>query len=143
MGPQKETTSIMSDGGLEMHGIDVERAVGRRSDNSAGSEQGAETPDSGTAPEDQPARSPKREAAEEIDEGGSRKKLKETDTESRTPGAAAGGREDEAAPKKDAEGDVVITDPGGVESPDAVAATKDKGETGAVAGSAANSETKE
>ena len=123
MGPQQETTStgsyVVGSGSgstVEMHGIDVERAVGRqRPDHSATpTTEGSEKQQGGDSPDVTVPRSPKREADVDMD-GGPSKKLKEE-------GADGSG----LSPGKDAEGDVVITDT--AEESAAEPATSNEGE---------------
>ncbi|KAK4454581.1 hypothetical protein QBC34DRAFT_420954 [Podospora aff. communis PSN243] len=96
-GPQRATSSpftVSGDGTVEMHGIDVEAAVGRR----------LNSPDtlaqSSSSPEAVVPKSPKREATEELDAGAA-KKVKEE-----------GSQMPESTPesKPDTEGDVVLSD---------------------------------
>lgn len=125
-GPQQETTSSYVTGGaggvggVDMHGIDVERAVGRRSDHptaGGGGEQQQQQQQRGggsssSSPEGEAVvpRSPKREAEEDID-GGASKRIREDDDGAAAAAAVAGdGDGDVAPPKRDAEGDVVIAD---------------------------------
>ncbi|KAK0657694.1 hypothetical protein B0T16DRAFT_402332 [Cercophora newfieldiana] len=94
-GPQRATSSpftVAGDGTVEMHGIDVEAAVGRRI-------ASPDTPPhTSSSPEAKVPRSPKREATEDLDSGAA-KKIKED-----------GSQPPEREPKTDAEGDVVIGD---------------------------------
>jgi hypothetical protein len=96
-GPQRATSSpftVSGDGTVEMHGIDVEAAVGRR----------LNSPDtlaqSSSSPEAVVPKSPKREATEELD-AGTAKKIKEEGFQM---------PESTPEPKLDTEGDVVLSD---------------------------------
>lgn len=94
-GPRPESSSpftVAEDGTVEMQGIDIEAAVGRRL---ASPEQQSRT---SSSPDSKIPMSPKREATEEL-EAGAAKKVKEGDSQ-----------EPEKKPKTDAEGDVVIPD---------------------------------
>ncbi|KAM5355394.1 hypothetical protein ACJ41O_002040 [Fusarium nematophilum] len=85
-GPQSATTSYVGEGGLEMQGIDVEAAVGRKHD---GDEQkpGVDADADGDAEGETEAKSPgaesvgtKREAEQDL-EGDAHKKIKEDEVE--------------------------------------------------------------
>lgn len=91
-GPQPANPSsyvINTDGTVDMRGIDVEAAVGRR----------LQSPENRESPEDLIPRSPKREAEDGLDSGAS-KRVKEGDGEK---------PEDEAEAATDAEGNVAIS----------------------------------
>ena len=107
-GPQKESNYI---GGLDLQGIDVEAAVGRKA---------AEPPAAAAAEDDQQhvgrSSTPKREADDELAAEVPSKKLREDPTVneegSTEPATAAASADDETdeAPKVDAEGDIVLSD---------------------------------
>jgi hypothetical protein len=99
---------------VKMQGIDVEAAVGRKADPAR---QG--TPERGPSPgEEMVPRSPKREAEQELDDGGG-KKVKVGDEgdgdvvmeAEGSGGDVVGGEGAKPEVEKDAEGDVVIRDP--------------------------------
>lgn len=110
-GPQPATTSnvfVAADGTVEMRGIDVEAAVGRRlhSPEPQQPQQGR----SSSSPEAKVPRSPKREASDELESGASKKRVKEDGgSEDGENGEEASGRDGEEV-KRDAEGDVVISE---------------------------------
>jgi hypothetical protein len=122
MGPQNETTSsftISSGGTLEMHGIDVEAAVGRRAPlpHSPSEQQRTSSLSPPSAMEAViPSHSPKREAAQDLDSG-LHKRIKEEASGSASSSNTepsvkpeAGVEEEEEKIKVDTEGDVVLTD---------------------------------
>ena len=95
-GPQPPNTGsyvINTDGSVDMQGIDVEAAVGRR----------LQSPEQLESPGTPVPRSPKREAQDELDSGGSKRVREEGE-----------GRGEQL--QIDAEGDVVITGPDGESS---------------------------
>jgi hypothetical protein len=125
------STSASGQPVVKMQGIDVEAAVGRRTDGSSlrASSPEAEkkarktSPEQAAAAEDAVPRSPKREAEEGLDRGeGKKAKVGDneaaesedvvmgTDKRAGEDGAAAAGADAQAKPETDAEGDVVIRD---------------------------------
>ncbi|KAK0624654.1 hypothetical protein B0T17DRAFT_530724 [Bombardia bombarda] len=125
MGPQSITTSYMKgpSGVVDMQGIDVEAAVGRRMEPISPSPE--QKTSSSSSPEALIPRSPKREAVDEIETAVSKKRIKEDDSaassveemvveekeqEAVGAGSAAAGTDADEL-KRDAEGDVVIRDP--------------------------------
>lgn len=92
-GPQPPNTSsyvINTDGSVDMQGIDVEAAVGRR----------LQSPEQKESPETLVPRSPKREAQDELDSGANKRAREEGDSDIPQRGEQL---------QTDAEGDVVIT----------------------------------
>ncbi|KAK3393806.1 hypothetical protein B0H63DRAFT_459280 [Podospora didyma] len=109
MGPQSASTSSVGPGGaVEMHGIDVEAAVGRRLQSPPPAQlqrTASLSPEATMIP-----RSPKREATDElVPPSASKKRLKE-DQSGAEQSAAAPAAEEGEEPMKDAEGDLVIVD---------------------------------
>ncbi|KAK3341785.1 hypothetical protein B0T25DRAFT_523034 [Lasiosphaeria hispida] len=101
MGPQPASTSdyvVGPDGTAEMRGIDVEAAVGRPSIQPRSPPTLTVGVTRGDGAEGAVPRSPKREAADEIESAASKKRVKEEE-------------EKELELKRDAEGDVAIGDP--------------------------------
>ena len=120
-GPQPATAShvfVAADGTVEMRGINVEAAVGRQRLQSSKPQQHQrpeESSSSSSSPEtSRVPRSPKREAADELPLAASKKRARE-DEEGSHEGISGAGRKDKAdgeadEPKRDAEGDVVISE---------------------------------
>ncbi|RTE75946.1 hypothetical protein BHE90_009591 [Fusarium euwallaceae] len=121
-GPQSSTTSYVGEGGLEMQGIDVEAAVGRKHDGDDHKAEDSMDAD-GDAEGESEAKSPsaesvgtKREAEEELD-GDALKKVKENGVEGELKDkdtTEANGKEEKKAPtdetKKDDDGDKMDTE---------------------------------
>lgn len=114
MGPQPESTlasSYVVDSGsatsVELHGIDVERAVGRqqRPDSSADTTSGDGEQTGSSSSEEPVPRSPKREADVDMDSGPS-KRIKEDEGE-----GEEGYDSGKESPKADSDGDVAVTEP--------------------------------
>ena len=110
-GPQNPTTSpyiVGSGGNVEMRGIDVEAAVGRKAEHS-------HSPDPDSSVSSALSPSSKREADVDIEatDAPAQKKLKEHEGDD-VAGAgsddAADGPSEEGEPKKDAEGDIELSD---------------------------------
>lgn len=100
-GPQSSTSSYVGEGGLDMQGIDVEAAVGRKHD---GDEHKAEDSINANAKGESEAKSPsaesvgtKREADQEL-EGDSLKKVKENGAEDDKDTTEANGEDEKKAP---------------------------------------------
>ncbi|RSL53685.1 hypothetical protein CEP54_010296 [Fusarium duplospermum] len=121
-GPQSSTTSYVGEGGLEMQGIDVEAAVGRKHDGDEHKAEDSMDAD-GDAEGESEAKSPsaesvgtKREAEEELD-GDALKKVKENGVEGEVEDKVtteANGEEEKKAStdetKKDDDGDKMDTE---------------------------------
>ena len=108
MGPQNPNSTFhhAAGGSLEMQVIDVEAAVGRPGEGSHKSPEPSTAEDTQSIAEATAAsRSPKREADEELEPSAS-KRVKDDAGPGETSGA-----EPTQEPERDAEGDVVITDP--------------------------------
>ncbi len=120
MGPQNPNSTFAGGaaGGIEMQGIDVEGAVGRRGEGTHKSPEPAATEAASIHPEVAVPKSPKREADNDLEAGAS-KRAKEGEAEKEDSQA-----EQKREPEKDAEGDVVIGD----SAPEVVATAAADGE---------------
>ncbi|KAK4170111.1 hypothetical protein QBC43DRAFT_374449 [Cladorrhinum sp. PSN259] len=121
------------DGHVEVHGINVEAAVGRPPDQTAAVEAGqqqlqrqlvtreANNTNNTDKIEEVIPRSPKREATEDLEGRSASKRVKEDETPSAEEAAEAEAQKAEEKPKLDAEGDLVLED-----SPPAPEKTRDE-----------------